>query len=238
MTLLSSCQDVARSIGLVVPSTIVTNTSDETAVRLLAAAKKEGKALAKHGLGWTILQKEYTFTTSASVASYSMPSDFERFINQTQWDRANNWELRGPMTPQGWQRIKSGIVTTGPRRRFRIKASSQAKLLFIDPTPSEAGDTIAFEYLSNQWCQSSSGSAQSDWAADDDVIILDEHVFELGLEWRVRRAFGFPYAEEMLEYKKQLDKVYAADGGAQAVYLDAENDPIIGDVNMPEAGFG
>jgi hypothetical protein len=47
------------------------------------------------------------------------------------------------------------------------------------PAPS-AGKTFAFSYVNSYFCQSSSGTAQSAWAADTDVARLNPELVTLG----------------------------------------------------------
>ena len=47
------------------------------------------------------------------------------------------------------------------------------------PIPS-AGKTFGFSYVNTYFCQSSSGTAQSAWAADTDVSRLDAELVTLG----------------------------------------------------------
>ena len=79
MTLLPMCQQAAKETGFDAPSTIISNT-DQTAIKLLAAAQTEGKTLAlgtipssrpgapKGGRhDWQVLIKEHTFNTVVST---------------------------------------------------------------------------------------------------------------------------------------------------------------------------
>lgn len=192
-TLLQIAQDVTDEIGLERVSTVVGNTND-TARRILQAAQRTGKMLAKTHY-WTVLQTEHTFQTASSTASYDLPSDFDRMLPWTQWDRSNEWRLRGPTSPQGWQFVKSGIAEEGPRRDYRIKPESGTNKFFLSPTPGagEAGETLAFEYVSQNWCESSGGTGQAKLQADDDTIRLDEELFRLGVIWRLKAALGMEY---------------------------------------------
>lgn len=66
MTLLSICTQVANDIPLAAPTSIIGNTGDETAIRLLASAQNAGEALARRPEGgWVAMIQEYDFTTSA-----------------------------------------------------------------------------------------------------------------------------------------------------------------------------
>src|SRR5690606_9156471 len=157
---LTLCSNVAREAGYSAPATIVGN-NNRIAVRLLAAAQKAGKVLAKKD--WTVLQLEHTFSTVASTASYDLPSDFDHFLDETQWNRTTKMEIYRTR-PQVWQAIKSGFIASTIDDRFRIKPDAGVKKFFIDPTPASV-ETIAFEYVSNGWCKAAGGTLQSAWAA-------------------------------------------------------------------------
>lgn len=203
-TLLQIAQDVSDEVGVERVTTVIGNTND-TARRLLQSAQRTGKDLAKKHY-WTVLQREHTFNTATSAASYDLPSDFDRMLPYTQWDRANEWRLRGPLSPQDWQFVKSGVAEEGPRRDYRIKPESGTNKFFLSPTPAaaEAGETLAFEYVSTQWCEDSDGNGQASFQADGDVVRLDGELFRLGVIWRFKRALGMEYLTEFDEFDHLL----------------------------------
>jgi hypothetical protein len=230
MSLLTICQNAAQEIRVAKPSTIVGNT-DETAVMLLRAASRAGKVLARRH-DWQVLQKEATITTADATASYALASDYDHHVNDTLWDRTNYWKMTGPTSPQDWQTLQSGIVTSGVRRWFRVKAG----LMYIYPTPSSA-DTLAYEYVSNGWCQDAGGTAQTDWAADTDTGVISEYLIEAGTIWRGLKAMGMAYAEEKQEHDAEVDLAVMRDAGAPTVQMHGEAKFDYG-VNVPEGGFG
>lgn len=243
MTLLNIITNVGNEVGFAVPATVV-GSADETAIQMLALANKGGKQLAKRGKGiggWAVLQTEHTFTTTDGTAEYALPSDYDFLIDDTLWDRTNFWKLKGPVSPQEWQRIKSGVLasSTGPRRRVRIRksASSNTKAIFVDPTPATTGDTLVFEYVSNFWCQSTGGTGQTAWAADADTGILDEYLLELDLKWRFAKAKGLEWGEDQRELELDLSQALARDGGSPVLNL-AGSDKLFLTANIPESGFG
>lgn len=317
MSLLSICQSVASQIPIAVPSSIVTNTSDENAVLLLGLANRAGEALArKPDQGWVDMVREFDFTTAAtpsnisgSIANtgpsgvaqvsgltlggvvqantwwafgtgvpndaivtavtnadpnsvltlnapatqtgagqftfgqsdYALPSDFKTPVDNTFWDRSRFWSMRGPMSPQQWQLYKSSVIGRASiQRRFRFRRSPTAGMvLSIDPVPTDNGSALVFEYVSNAWCQSSGGTAQTSWQADTDVGILDEYLIELGLLWRVLRRKGLSYADELDEYETEVAKAMSKDGGAAILDLTPPDRlTLIGPWNLPETNFG
>src|SRR3990167_3537777 len=51
-----------------------------------------------------------TVTLTFSQIRYAFPTDFDRLVDDTQWDKSQNWALQGPETGQQWQWLKSGFV--------------------------------------------------------------------------------------------------------------------------------
>ena len=240
MTLLTIVQNAADELGLDRPTDVVnSSTSDATVRQLLALANREGNELSDYR-NWNAQNTITTITTVAGQEGYDVPSDFSSFLNDTQWDLTNHWALIGPLSAQEWEMIKSGIVTVGPRRRFRQFGT--AMKIYINPTPSasDAGNTLRYEYSSKNWCQSATGTGQSAWAADDDTGILDEKLMTLGLKWRFLRANQFDFSEEKSLYEEMCRVTAARDGGAPVLTLAPRRRLpfLIGPANIPEAGFG
>jgi hypothetical protein len=173
-------------------------------------------------------------------SDYALPSDFERPIDSTMWDRSRYWQMRGPMSPQQWQLYKSSIIgQASVQRRFRFRKIQGAMRFSIDPVPTDNASPLVFEYVSNGWCQSQSGTPQNTWLADTDTGILDEYLLMLGTRWRVLRRLGFSYSEELSEYESEVSKAMASDGGAAILRLvPLEGLSLLGPWNIPETGFG
>lgn len=239
MTLLSICQDVTDDIGISKPNIIVGNT-DETARRLLAQAKAALKSLGKAN-NWLALNTEHTFSTVASQDDYSLPSDFGRLQNQTLWDRSNFEELRGPLSPRQWQEYKSSILasTVTTWKKYRIRNVSGTVKFSIHPTPDSV-ENLVFEYISNNFCETSGGTGQTTWAADTDVGVVSEDLLFLGTRWRMLRRLGMSYEEEYNEYMDELEQEISRDGGAPVlgVAQDTFYRLINPRDNVPDTGYG
>ena len=147
MTLLEIIQTVAPEIKLPVPGYVIGN-PDSNAQLLLSMAKRE-MWLEMTEFVWPQLVKELTITLVSGTAAYAFANDHDRQLFETHWDRTQHWPLLGPVSPQEWQEIKSGTITSFPRRRFRIKGYADGQI-FVDPTPSagDAGATLIMEYVS------------------------------------------------------------------------------------------
>jgi len=109
--------------------------------------------------------------------------------------------------------------------------------MFIRPMPTSA-EALTFFYAANSWCRSAGGQRQSAFAADTDVLLLDSFVFELGLKWRMLQAQKREFQIEIAEYRNELNKALARDGGMQTLRIlgPVEDPDFVG--RVPEQGFG
>lgn len=226
MSLLTIAQNVADETGLTQPASVIGN-SDATAVRILRYLVRTGRDLVKDSSPYLV--KEYTFSTVNGTAAYSLPSDFDHFVPFTHWNRTTDRRMH-PIEPNEWQLLKSGLTTTSIDDRFRIRGADRE--LILEPTPTSA-ETVAFEYVSENYCESSGGTGQAVWTADTDVGVVDEELFELGAIWRILNRLGMPYAEEKAEYQSMKNTIMAQIN-PQKVALDGRHPPRS---NIPDSGF-
>ena len=217
MSLLTICQNVATNCGFPQPALIIGN-PDTTAAMLLALINKGGKRLARKP--WQVLRKEYTFSTAIGTPSYALPSDYGWFENDTAWDRTMFWKMRGSLSAEEWQRYKSGVMSTTPRARFRIKNN----LIFIDPTPT-AIDSLVIEYISKKWVFDGASTYYPNFQNDGWTSLIDEDLIELELTWRFLNRKGLAYAEERDELERQLDIIFAHDVPKDTVNQATRNEP-------------
>jgi hypothetical protein len=199
MTLLTMVSAAAQLIGIPAPGSVIGNSSPQVQ-ELLACAQDEGFDLMRRG-AWQVLDTNTTFSavatavsgTTYAIQTGAVPSDYDRFLQETFWNRTRKRPLYGPVTAQEWQNLvawtSSPVVDT-----FRFVGSQ----IWIIPAPT-AGDVMAYEYISKNWCQSSGGTGQSEWLADTDTGVLDEDIMKLGVVWRFKQKKGLPF---MADYDK------------------------------------
>lgn len=235
MSLLTVVQAVAEEVGIDEPGAVATST-DKNVVQLFRLANRSGRRLAK--MNWAVLQKEHTFTTVNGTASYDLPSDFDRFLDGTMWDRDQYWSLRGPLSPREWQVYKSGLVASATvRSRFRVKPDTRVNKYFLDPTPTSALDHV-FEYASNQWVKdSTNANGLTAYSADGDISLIDEELIELDVIWRFLARKGFAYEEEKAEAVKAIEQAFAEDGGAPVLNMGGPVNIPESRMNLPEGNF-
>ncbi len=237
-TLLQMIQQVCGEMGLLQPDKIIGNT-DQQVVQLLSLMTREARELSKMETpvgGWQALRQEYVFSTISGTDTYDFPDDFDHTLAQTAWDRSARWQLLGPLSPQEWQVIKSGISPTGPRARYRYIGNR----VVLDPVPSSAS-TLVFEYTSTFWALTATGDPLPGFTSDDNFFSLDDDALMLGTLWRFRRAKGLDYDEEKSMYQDRIETLRSREAGTRVLPMNANplrNTVLLGSANVPDTGFG
>ena len=186
----------------------------------------------------------FTGVTPVVIAqdTFDLPNDFKSFLDRTMWDRTNHWELLGPISPQvdEWQR--SGIVSVGPRKRWRqVGRPNQCWRIWPPPTATtDYPATLVFEYISNYWASSVSGTAQPYFTADTDVPIVDGQAIVLTVKWRLWQIRGFSYAALQQEALDYISTLSARDAGNPDLTLGRRrlrDDYLITPYNVPDGSW-
>lgn len=246
-TYIGNAVSVAGSTNITVTTTagIVANYFAVTGVEIPTAAR----VTAVNVDGVTLTMDEpsaYTGTSAVVIArdTFALPDDFKWFLNRTMWDRTNHWELLGPMSPQAdeWQR--SGIVTVGPRKRWR-QVGLPNTCWRIWPPPTATTDypsTLVFEYVSDYWVNSTLGVPQAQFTADTDTPIVDSQALILDVKWRLWQIKGQPgwgaYQAEALDY---ISRLAARDGGSPDLSMGRNiypDDYLLTPWNAPDGNWG
>ena len=207
MSLLTVVQNTCRLTGLRVPTEVV-NSTDTQVQQLFALANEVLVDLARAHT-WQILTRQQTFTTvAAEEQPDALPDDFDYELNNTVYNRTTRLTLIGPITPQLWQAIKAQPQLNRVYLCWRERDGA----ILITPEPP-AGQEIAYEYVTSNFAETSTGTPIPEYAADSDVAVLPERLVQLSLRWRFLSAKNLDYAEAFRSYQTQLQIQQARDGG-------------------------
>lgn len=217
MSFLTMIQAAAPRCNITKPSSVI-GTSDRELIAFIELAQEEGEELSTR-CHWQRLVTEATFTSTAVESQGNVAtiigSDFDYILNDTVWNRTLNRRM-WPITEVDWQSLQSNNIA-GPDSFFRIRGN----LFIVFPTMT-AGETVALEYISKNWCESSGGTGQALWAADADVGRLDERIMSQGIVWRWKRRFGKPdWESDREKYEKRVLDEMARDGAKKRLNLNA-----------------
>ena len=199
-SVLAIVQQAMIEMGLPKPLEAVTS-QDVTVQQMVALLNSAGNEMVI-GYPWEQTTKEYIIETVEGQAEYPLPSDWSYFLDQTQWDRTNHWPLLGPKSAQEWQWLKGGLLSSGPRLRYRVLAGK----FQLWPTPSAtntpSGDsaqtgvfapwTLAMEYVSNRWLADANqtNTYYNMAQADTDIPLLDPWILVKFLKLKYWEAKG------------------------------------------------
>ena len=104
-------------------------------------------------------------------------------------------------------------------------------------TPDESGDTIVFEYISNQWITDSTGTtSKAAFTSDDDLVKFPEFLVELGLKYELKAGDGLPAAVEKQEFDDAREDLIAVETPKRVIgpkYNINTRNP-----NLPDTGVG
>lgn len=204
MSLLTIIANVCRRVGQPVPNVVISST-DPTVQQMLSFANEVGTELMKTG-DWRKLRKQKVFTTLAQETQTGMvPTDLGYWIDESAWNRSARRPLWGPVSVQQWQAWKA--FQTFPVMDVWFLEGDD---ILVQPIPA-AGETFAFGYISNLWCQSAGAVGQSEWLADDDTGILSERLMTLGILYMYLEARGLSEAAAALRYDEQVRQELAQD---------------------------
>jgi hypothetical protein len=200
------------------------------------------------GYPWEQLDKEFLFTTVEGQTEYDLPTDWDYFLFQTQWDRTNHWPLLGPKTAQEWQWLKGGLLSSGPRIRYRVRNHK----FEIFPTPSAQNTpstdntgvfapwTIAMEYISKWWLASATQeNTYYDTAqADTDILLLDPWIMVKFLKLKYWEAKGLDTTAYSNDFLKTWEmRIGKNKGGPTLTLAPRARTMLIGINNIPDGSW-
>lgn len=195
MSLLTIAQNVARSVGIAVPTSIAGST-ERSAVVMLSLANETGEELARR-VDWGELTESTTLTGDGTNQTYALPAGFSRIVKGVGVRGAG-----GPVRPL--TRAEWGTLTAveGVPRYFLLEGNDVTLWPYL-----ASGQTATVWFQSKNW----TGTASA-FAADDDVSLIDEDLFAKGLEVRWRRANGMEYADQEAEFEAAMQDLATFDG--------------------------
>lgn len=207
MSLLTIAQDVAADIGVDLPQTVINN-DDDDARRLLRHINATCKLLMREH-NWQALRRQATFTSVATesqgaISSIVPDNDVDRIIPSTLYNRSTQRQQFGQTQAADYAYDKARNFNT-IYDQFYVRGGE----LLINPVPS-AGNTMAFEYVSNRFAYAGS-ERKAGFTADSDETYLDEELVKLGTIARFKRSIGADWQGDELAFRQELAKRKAAD---------------------------
>ncbi len=218
---LASTNQTFIAVGGSIPQDTYVVSASGTTVVLSQAAASAGTAVS------------ITF----SQTKYPMPSDYDRLIDGTDWDKSQHWQMIGPETMQQKEWLKSGYISTGPRARYYLQGNT-----FQIWPPLGVAHTLGFDYVSNLWVTATgvtTGPTKTAFTADTDTAIFPDRVLVLGAKLKYFEIKGFDTTALYRDYTMQRDIAKAADGGSPTLsFAPMPSQVLLNWNSIPDSGYG
>lgn len=192
--------------------------------------------------GTTVVMNREATATGTTIAltfskvRFTVPTDYDRMVDKTQWDKDAHWEMIGPLSPQQQAWLRSGYIARGPRIRHWM----QQGYFQIWP-PLGEDENLAFTYQSKYWILATAATAVSKelYTVDTDTCIFPDPLMRALIKLKYWEIKGFDTTAFRADYVRQLDIAKAMDGGSPTLSMNARSsDALIGWNQIPDAGFG
>ena len=174
------------------------------------------------------------YTLYFSQAKYPLPSDWDRQVDRTHYDKSKRWEMLGPTSAQQWQFLKSSYISTGPRIRYRILGG------YFQVWPAmNTSEYLGFEYMSNAWATTAAGVPETSFQNDSDTCIFPDRLMVTALKKKYFEIKGFDATAFTRDYLQQLSFAKANDSGSATLsFAPVPGSVLIGFENIPDANYG
>jgi hypothetical protein len=233
-TVLKIVQQVSKELGIPSPTAAVSalDTSTQQIIALLYAG---GHEMVNY-YPWELLTEEWAVPVVAGTDNYALPADWAYALDQTQWDRTNRWPLLGPKSGQEWQWLKGGLLSSGPRIRYRLR---QGKL-WLHPVPDSALN-IRMEYVRNSWLETTpvnSGVFTNEITSDAQIPVFDFWLMVKYVKYKFWAAKGFDTTSYRDDFIMTFDALTGKDKGAPILSLAPRQTPLlVGYHSIPDGSW-
>jgi hypothetical protein len=173
--------------------------------------------------------------------AFALPSDFQTFIDQTQWNASSQLPALGPVSDQAWQQytVRNWIA----QLTFFWQLRGNNELMVLNPpfvTPAEA-PLFTFMYTSGATVvDADDPDVHKNVASKNgDTFLLDGLSILLLGRVKFLAARGFDTAAAELDYQRRIEQVIDQSVAAPVLSL-ARNIgyPYLSIANVPDTGYG
>lgn len=175
-------------------------------------------------------------TLTFSKVKYSYPTDFDRLVDGTDWDKTQHWQMIGPESAQQWAWLKSGYISSGPRVRFRPLRG------YFQLWPAlGVSHSLGFEYISKNWVfgVADTQPSKTAFAADTDTCIYPDRLIISLLKLKYWAVKGFDMTAFAADYQRQSTISKSADAGSANLSMSPKlSSVLLGFDNIPDTNYG
>lgn len=214
MTLLTVVKDVCAAVGVLVPTSVFANiTNNRTMQEMLSLANEMAQRIAYDTRDWTKLKKSHTMTGDGVTVAFEFPADYQRMLLTS-----NVWRTTSTQYPMTF--VPDTDEWTGRRISDQSSAfgewSNIGGQLHIHPV-LPVGVSAYYAYLSKNCIALAGGGFGDTFMADGDSFVLGDRILKLGMIWQWKAQKGSAYAEDLSTYGDALTSVMGRDSPAPII---------------------
>lgn len=232
---------IARMVGHPIPADPAGST--DSAVLQMGAAVNNGLLELLTMFDWQDLTVKTSLSVQASTPgeaerAYDLPTDFYKFIDQSQWDSSMQLPAAGPVSNQAWMVYSVRNVGTLLQLTWQLR---QDQIVFMNP-PTDAVD-FDYMYLSRgQVVDADNPTEYKDQATKNgDTFVLDTNLITLlgrakYLEWK-----GFDSEAATRDFIIAYNSRVGVNRGSSPILSLSRGTgiPLLNPLfNVPDTGFG
>lgn len=189
---------------------------------------------------WQRLIVSFTMTVAmGDTGFYTLPPDYSRHVDQTDWNPSNRLPLGGPLTAQDYTYL---LATNLASSTIYISFREKDGQFVILPQPPPVGQVITFEYNSRYWVSTAAAPlvlARDAPIAPDDIILFDPLLIQRCLKIRFKEAKGFDTNAASQQFNNAVMSFSGQDKSAPVLSAARSRGfPYIDDRNVPETNYG
>lgn len=171
-----------------------------------------------------------------SKVLYTPPTDFERLVDRTQWDKSKHWEMLGPSTSQQREWLRSGYISTGPRIRYWMMGG-----YFQIWPPLGANEVLSYEYITKNTVLATGATTVSKQAfsVDTDTCIFPDPLMYALIKLKYFQIKRFDTTDVQRDFNAILDQCKAQDSSSPTLSMAPRvSSVLIGWENIPDSNYG
>lgn len=238
----SAIQEICRMVGHGVPSDAAG--SQDEAVQQMGTGINRALAELLTMFEW----QDLTLTASISVVgdsagqtekAFDLPDDFDRFIDQTQWNDASALPAGGPVSPQAWMMYL--VRSTSPQLTLAWQLRADQIWFLAPPYPDPA--TFQYMYISKGMVIDADDPSITKNVAskNGDAFIIDDYLVLLLGKAKYLEAKGFDSGASMRDFLIAFNSRTGSNKAAPILNIGSgvRSEPLITAMgNVPDTGFG
>lgn len=182
---------------------------------------------------WPVLWADGTINVVNGTSSYATPADFDCMVPDTMYPDTG-CKIVGADTPA---QVKAGENYMSLRVYPHFTIKGRDKDIVLSPTPT-ADETYTYVYKSMFAVSAADDTAKQHVENDDDYLIIDEELFQLGFIWRYKHSLGHEYGEDFNSYERAVAQRYAQEIVAPTIPVGNPTYDPITDGYVQENNFG